>query len=324
MPCPDCPRACPQRGPRSYCGLDRPGRVYWQGVTLLEEHELAPTYEVWLTGCSLRCRFCTVPDAIERPRESPWRSPSDVLDTALAPDTPPFRTISLVGGDPTVSRPWLDDFLRQARLRAPDTPLVLNTNLYVSATQAAQDAASFDHIIGDLHFWKGECAARLAGARGYPELARAAAEAIAASSSGLLFLRLLLLPGHADCCGRPSIAWAAELARRHPSRVRVHVLTHYAPAGRARGHSQLGRRLSPEERALADLLPSDVPRPRATPLSAIPARPSHAVDPPVPLQIDPQGGVMLPFVTGDLLPLAAELDPTLQPRLQYLLPSPTS
>ena len=317
MPCTDCPRTCASRGPRSFCGLDRPGRVYWQGVTLLEEHELAPTYEVWLTGCSLRCRFCTVSDAIERPRDFPWRSPDAVLDAMVDPTTPPFRTISLVGGDPSVSRPWVDAFVARARERLPGVPLVLNTNLFVDAARAARDAETFDFIVGDLHFWEASCARRLAGASGYPAMARAAAEATV-RAGGQLFLRLLLLPGHADCCGRPSIAWATELARSAPDQVKVHVMTHYAPAGRARGHSQLGRRLSPQEAALAQTLPADVPRPRVAPLPDLPPRPAGAIDPEVPLEIAADGTILLPFVTGELLRVAVDLDPLLAERLVYL------
>ncbi|MCB9777522.1 MAG: radical SAM protein [Alphaproteobacteria bacterium] len=319
MACTDCPRACTARGPRSYCGLDRPGRVYWQGVTLLEEHELAPTYEVWLTGCSLRCRFCTVPAAIESPRDAPWHAPDDVLDRALAADTPPFRSLALVGGDPTVSRPWVDAFLPRARARLPGIDLVLNTNMYLSGPQAAADARAFDWIVGDLHFWTADCARRLAGASDYPDVARAAAEAVA-DAGGRLILRLLLLPGHAACCGRPAIAWAAELARRSEGRVLVHVMAHYAPAGRAQGHPELGRMLDADERALVALLPDDVPRPRSTPLADRPARPATARDPAAPLRFHADGSVLLPFVTGDLLPLAVELDPTLAPRLAYLDP----
>lgn len=317
MTCTDCPRSCSDRGPRSFCGLDRPGRVYWQGVTMLEEHELAPTYEVWLAGCSLRCRFCTVPDAIEHPESSPWRSPDAVLDAVMSPSTPSFRTISLVGGDPSVSRPWVDAFVSRARARLPGVPLVLNTNLFVDAAQAAADAATFDHIVGDLHFWEARCASRLAKSARYPKMARAAAEAIV-RAGGHLFLRLLLLPGHTDCCGRPSIEWATRLARSAPEQVKVHVMTHYAPAGHARGHAELGRRLTSEEAALAQTLPADIPRPRATPLPGVPVRGLDATDPEVPIEIDVDGTILLPFVTGELLRVAAELDPRLKDRLVYL------
>jgi putative pyruvate formate lyase activating enzyme len=239
QPCRDCPRQCPTRGPRSFCGVDRPGRVYWRGVTMLEEHELAPTYEVYFTGCSLRCRFCTVPEAIYAPREGTWMPPGDLVDSIAADDVPPFRTISLVGGDPTVNLPYVRELLPILRSRFPQTPLVLNTNLFIPPALARWCAEAFDWIVGDVHFWEADCSREIAASSDYPAAATAAAEAILAAG-GRLIARILALPGHTDCCTAPTAAWAAGLR----GDVRVHLMTHYAPAGRARGHAQLGRRLT--------------------------------------------------------------------------------
>ena len=285
---------------------------------MLEEHELAPTYELWFTGCSLRCRFCTVPAAIERPREGTWRSPEALVQEITAPTVPPFRSVAMVGGDPTVNRPYVDRLLPLLRRALPQAALVLNTNLYMPPALARRDAAAYDWIVGDVHFWAPTCAATLAGVADYPAAAVAAAEAVVAGG-GRLILRVLVLPGHLACCAAPTIAWAAQLAGRAAGSVRVHVMTHYAPAGRARGDAQLGRWLDPAEQAAAlALLPAACPRPAPAPLPGLPARGPLAVDPPAPIELGPDGSVLIPFVTGTLLPLAVALRPELAPRLALL------
>ncbi|NOY25959.1 MAG: radical SAM protein [Oligoflexia bacterium] len=318
MSCSDCPRGCASRGPDSFCGVDRPGRWHWKGVTMLEEHELAPTYEIWFTGCSLRCRFCTVPDAVTKPRLGSWLPPEELVEHILEPRVPPFRAISLVGGDPAVNRPYVDALLPLLRRRLPDSLLVLNTNLFTDPSLAARDADRFDWVIGDVHFWRPGCARQVAGAAAYPELAVAAAEAIVAAG-GRLMLRILVLPGHLRCCAEPTISWASSLAMRADGRMRVHILTNYAPAGAARTDPVLGRALRPEERALAHgMLPDACPQPSRQALSGTRPRPVDAHDPPAPIEIGPDGTLLLPFVTGSLLPLAVEFDPSLRDRLRYL------
>jgi len=310
--CRDCPRGCAARGPQSFCGVDRPGRVYWRGVTLLEEHEIAPTYEVYFTGCSLRCRFCTVPDAIYAPRSGDWMPAEALADDIARGDHPPFQTVSLVGGDPTVNLPYVRQLLPALRSRLPGVPLVLNTNLFVSPEHARWYAATFDWIVGDVHFWEPACAREVAAASGYPAAATRAAEAVL-EAGGRLILRILVLPGHLDCCAAPTAAWAASLS----GDLRIHVMTHYTPAGRAQGHPSLGRRLSDGEAArAAALLPPEAPRPATGPLrwSA-----GAGQDPPVPLEIDAAGRVVVPFVTASLLPLLTELEPEWGARLSYLV-----
>jgi putative pyruvate formate lyase activating enzyme len=283
-------------------------------VTLLEEHEIAPTYEIYFTGCSLRCRFCTVPDAIYEPDRGPWTPPAELAASLLEPDVPPFRSVALVGGDPSVNRPYVLALLPELRARLPEVPLVLNTNLYFSRAHAREYAAAFDVVVGDVHFHAAECARRVAGARDYPATAMAAAEEVLASG-GRLFLRVLVLPGHLECCARPTLEWAAGLS----GDLTLNLMTHYAPAGRASGHPTLGRALSPAEVAAArSWIPERVPGPRPDPLGwSAPRRAAHR-DPETPVEIDASGRVLLPFVTGDLLPLAVEASPSLRGRLRYL------
>lgn len=308
MSCTDCPRGCATRGSTSFCGTTTPGRIHWRGVTLLEEHEISPTYEIYFTGCSLRCRFCTMSEAIYTPDVGEWLEPTALVADIASETTPAFRAISFVGGDPSVNLPYLARLIPLLRQRFPTTRLVYNTNLYFEASLLPD----VDIVVGDLHFWRTDCARRVASARDYPEVARKAAETLAQRGTPLI-LRVLALPGHIDCCAAPTAAWAAML----PGDVSVSVLKNYAPVGRARNHPALGRGLNADElRRASSLLPQKTRTPTNTPAPM--PRGRHAVDTPAPIEIDAAGRVFIPFVTATLLPLVMDLSPDHACRSAYL------
>ena len=296
------------------CGVDRPGRIAWRGVTYLEEHELAPTYEVFLTGCSLRCSFCSMADAVAHPDVGEWLAPSDLAAAIAAPNVPPFRAVALVGGEPGAHRPYVRRLVPALRARLPRADLALNTNLFLPERFAAEDAESFDWIVGDLHFWGSDCAARLAGYGAYPAVARRYVEALLAAG-GRLILRLLVLPGHLKCCLGPSVEWAAGLE----GDIRLHLMLNYAPFGADHADSRLAEPLSPEEARSAELLvPLGLARAASAPLPGFTPRPAGLRDPEVVVDLDPAGRTRLPFVTADLLPWVVAHHPEHADRLVYL------
>lgn len=317
-PCTDCPHLCRSRGTHSFCGLDRPGRVLWHGVTYAEEHEISPTYEIFLTGCSLRCRFCFVPETLYQPRSYPWLDPEELLRTLRSPTTAPFRVLSFVGGDPTVNLPWLQEIVPLLRRDFPSLPLVLNTNLFSSPHLSEWYSHTFDWIVGDFHFWDPACARSIGGASNYPDIARQNLSRMLAAGAKTI-LRLLVLPGHLECCVAPTVAWLGTLS----GDLTVNVMTHYAPAGRARGDPQLGRHLNEDERRRSSQLISESFRiPRSQPLPHLGPRSTQVQDPAGHMEVDGSGNILIPFVTGDLLPLAAELSPGLSNRLSQVEAEP--
>jgi putative pyruvate formate lyase activating enzyme len=80
-----------------------------------------------------------------------------------------------------------------------------------------------DVCLADLKCGNRRCAAALLDAEDYVEVARRNLHR--ASEHKDLIVRHLLLPGHMDCCTRPTLEWlAAELPR-----VKVSVRTNYVP-----------------------------------------------------------------------------------------------
>jgi putative pyruvate formate lyase activating enzyme len=61
---------------------------------------------------------------------------------------------------------------------------------------------------------------------------------------GELIIRVLVLPGHNECCTRPILKWIAENLGPW---TRVNLMFQYHPEWRARERPELSRRLSRDE-----------------------------------------------------------------------------
>jgi putative pyruvate formate lyase activating enzyme len=72
-------------------------------------------------------------------------------------------------------------------------------------------------------------------------------------ADALTIVRHLVIPGHVDCCTRPVLAWLRQLQQEGGHFV-VNLIEHYVPRHRAIGTADLGRLLTPEERAQARAL----------------------------------------------------------------------
>ncbi len=65
-----------------------------------------------------------------------------------------------------------------------------------------------------------------------------------ANKYGELIIRVLVLPGHNDCCTRPILNW---IAVNLGPWTRVNLMFQYRPEWRARERSELSRRLTRQE-----------------------------------------------------------------------------
>ena len=240
-----CPRDCGADrtvGPAgTFCRLGMHGYVYKQLLSYGEEAELVPTWLIDLGGCSLRCLFCSEWQHVNEPDAAPAIALKPEWFSALVRrrKLQGARTVSFVGGDPTVSLLAVLEALGGV----PDVdwlPVVWNCNgLMSDAALDLLDGVVSSYVI-DLKFGNDDCAARLAGGAGVhtrTELKRTLDAAIAQgkrrppSEAWLpaVIARHLVMPGHVDCCTRPTLDW---LAAEYPDVV-VNVMTRYVPGGPA-------------------------------------------------------------------------------------------
>ena len=227
-----CCRLCPldcrvdrSRGELGICGLGPGANSYKAFIHRGEERALIPSYTIYLTGCNLRCSFCSerpivVDPSLGRPL-SEWPS----REQLAAARRSGARNLHFVGGEPIVNLPGILDFLVRHEVACRGWPLVINTNLYASpvARQVLLEVA--DVIVADLKWGNEACASRLSSAPGYLPLVLDNLAWLVAGGASLM-LRHLLVPGHLDCCTRPLLgemgAWPT---------LPLNLMTGYVPFG---------------------------------------------------------------------------------------------
>lgn len=273
-----CPRDCGvdrMAGSQgTFCRLGEHATVYKELLSLGEEAILDPTWLIDLGGCSLRCLFCTEwahvvdPQLRAVPLDPRWFVP--LLRKRKAQGA---RTLSFVGGDPTVS--LLGVLRALAPVQAADwLPVVWNCNGLLSDQARDLLGGWVATWVVDLKFGNPGCSQRLAGVPettsrsdragadeprfdAWTEVTRTldfAAHAPRRPQDAHLpplVVRHLVMPGHVECCTRPVLDW---LARHHP-KAPVNLMTVYLPSGPgARPLPQapeLARLAAPEEVRIA-------------------------------------------------------------------------
>ena len=258
--CKICPRDCgvdrtvSRHG--AFCRLDDRAFVYRELLSVGEEAAISPTWLVDVGGCSMRCLFCSEWDHVVRPQQRPavllhagW-----FLARLQERRRQGARTLSFVGGDPTVSLPAILAVLAQV----PDAawlPVVWNCNGWLSEAARRWLAPVVATWLVDVKFGNPACARRLAGIDGERNQLELRETLEFARHRGLM-LRHLVLPGHLDCCTRPVLQWLA----RDFAQVPLNVMGHYLPAGPARTGqlvaAELGRLLGSEDLPFAPAGPN--------------------------------------------------------------------
>jgi putative pyruvate formate lyase activating enzyme len=128
--------------------------------------------------------------------------------------------VNLLGGEPTVSLPGILTLLRRIRT---GTQVVLNTNMYYNECVDDLVRGLVDVCLADLKCGSDRCAAAILDAPDYVAVARRNLRRAAEHTD--LIVRHLLLPGHMDCCVKPTLEW---LAQELPH-VKVSVRANYVP-----------------------------------------------------------------------------------------------
>jgi putative pyruvate formate lyase activating enzyme len=214
-------RACRLCGHR--CGVDRlagamgpchsgpDGRVFHSQVEVGDEGFLAPVFAIALSGCDFRCDFCNTG------RES-WDAsagrPVDgtFLDSLrgrlrLGAAEGRFRSVMILGGEPTVHLPTA---LRLFAEIPEGVTSIWKTNGHSTPEAEALLDGLFDVWVADLKFGNDACARRIARVPEYVSRVHDTLRRVAPRTR--LVVRHLLMPGHLDCCWRPTAEWlAAEL-----------------------------------------------------------------------------------------------------------------
>ena len=228
-------------GQRGRCGLDSGSHLYKVYVSGNEERELLPALRVFLGGCNLRCAFCDeAPDAFEADRGALVAAIDLAAELSRAVQSG-IRTISVLGGEPTLHTHTILELADRAPCHLP---LAINTNMYMTPAVLELLDGVVDWYLADFKFGNDECARRIAGVPDYSAILRRNLP-IAARSANVI-VRHVLLPGHLECCFRPVVDWCAG---NLPGQ-RFQLYTGYVPCNVRDG--ELSRFNTPAEIAAAE------------------------------------------------------------------------
>ena len=222
-----------------YCGCGNTMTISSISVHMGEEPELVPSGTIFTMGCTMRCRHC------QNWTISQWKEDgTEVKPEELAREIEQLRlggcrNANLVGGEPT---PWLKQWLETFRHVGVSVPVVWNSNSYHSIETARLLAGFVDVYLLDFKYGPGDCAERISDAPKYWEVCTR--NHLKAKKHGELIIRVLVLPGHLECCTKPILNWIAE---NLGAETRVNLMFQYRPEWRAHEIPELSRRLSKDE-----------------------------------------------------------------------------
>lgn len=226
------------------CGLGVESRTFKRHISFAEELELLPSYMVYLGGCNFRCRFCVQGPTCFSPATGELVDPAALAHESEAIVARGARTINLLGGEPSLHLHTVLELAAEAEL-----PIAFNSNMYM--TEEALDLLDglVAIYVADLKFGSDRCADQVARAPRYLEVVRR--NLLRAAAQAPLIVRHLLMPGHLECCLRPTAEWVAE----HLPQATFNVMSSYVPAWQAaRDTGPLGGLLSRSEIEAAETL----------------------------------------------------------------------
>jgi putative pyruvate formate lyase activating enzyme len=240
--CHFCTRRCNinrVRGEIGYCRCGNQIKVSSIFEHLGEEPELIPSGTIFTLGCTICCLHC------QNWTISQWFESGEVYSPqqlALAVERlrqNGCRNINLVGGEPT---PWLHQWLQTFQLVEVNVPIVWNSNTYYSEETAKLLDGFADVFLLDFKYGNNECAEKISNAPKYWEVCTR--NHLHAIKYGELIVRVLVLPGHLECCTKEILNWISGNLGKN---VRVNVMFQYRPEWRAHEIPELRRRLTAEE-----------------------------------------------------------------------------
>lgn len=222
------------------CGLMNEAYYNSLYIHVAEEPVITPSAVVKLSGCGLRCIFCQAHESFNTEK-------GQVLDSNLwkelhtYPDFSKAISLQFVGGNPDESLFAILKCLKAA----PDSlrlPIVWNNNGYATGTLYKLSEGVVDVWLTDYKYANDECAGKLSGIENYVEVAKEGVKHIV-SQEAKAIIRILLLPGHLNCCHRKILEWLSDFTRR----IWVSIIDNYLPAWKALNHPEINRMVSDEE-----------------------------------------------------------------------------
>ncbi|HED00476.1 MAG TPA: hypothetical protein ENN18_08840 [Proteobacteria bacterium] len=228
-------------GQKGVCGLGAEGLVGEMFTHIAEEPPVNPSINVGLRGCGLGCHFCQKHDLLNvigfgvPLKHELWKCVQRQARRA--------RSLSFIGGNPDESLYSILHFMNGVPSHF-NLPVVWNSNGYGSLSVYRLLEGVVDAYMPDAKFYSPECSLSLADCANYFETFEKGLAEV--TSQGVpVFVRMLVLPGHAECCHLPMI----DFLSGYKERIKLNIMGQYYPDYLMRGNGSfpMGSRPEPSE-----------------------------------------------------------------------------
>ncbi len=207
--CELCARRCGVNrlaGDQGFCHLGTGALVAEHFVHIAEEAPVNPSLVLSLAGCGLRCQYCQQGAILD-----PCQVAGDSLDPSLwrRLDTTGARSMSFVGGNPDES---LYPILRFLTAMPEDwtLPVVWNTHAYSTWQTLNLLDGVVDAYLPDFKYGNESCGRLLSLCKSYFANAGSAIQNMLEQRLPVI-ARILVLPGHFECCHLPVLEKLTQL-----------------------------------------------------------------------------------------------------------------
>ena len=227
-------------GERGICGAGTELRLTGSHVRTDYEPELTPAFSIFCAGCTMSCVYCKNPAGNSDASAGTAWPEGKVARWVEEQHKAGCRTLNIMGGEPTL---YVLSLLKVLRACRANTPVVFNSNAYLSEKAMELLDGVVDVYLFDLRYFNDDCARVLSSAPRYAEAAKRSH--LLAKMRAEVIVRVLLLPDHLDCDAKPALKWIKDNLGPW---TRVNILGGYEPGFRAREFMGMNRLLLPEER----------------------------------------------------------------------------
>jgi len=203
--CKLCPRNCGvdrTAGEKGFCGLDDTVRYFREVLYFDEEKELVPSYQIFFSGCNLRCEYCAVSQWNEQPLISQKINYDEMANRISNQFNLGAKTLNLLGGEPATNLYGILELL--SRIDS-GIKIVWNSNMYYNDIVDDLINGIADIYLADFKCGSKDCAKKLLGEEDYIEIIKQ--NILKASEHSDVIIRHILIPGHEKCCLGPILKW---------------------------------------------------------------------------------------------------------------------
>lgn len=226
-------------GEKGYCRCESTFSYSTGFSHMGEEPELVPSGTIFTCGCTMRCIHCQNWEISQWYDRGTKLNPEEMKSIVRYLKDQGCINLNMVGGDPTPNC-WL--WMKTLSKLDINIPTVWNSNSYYSIVTAKLLADYIDLYLLDFKYGNNECAEQISDVSGYWEACTR--NHLYAYKYGEVIVRVLVLPGHNECCTKPILEW---INKNLGPWTRVNLMFQYHPAWKANQRPELRKQLNNRE-----------------------------------------------------------------------------